>query len=255
MVSRDRQESGRTVVISQPMYFPWLGLFEQLRTADVFIHYDDVQLARGFYNRVQVKTPQGTSMITVPLKNKHRDSKINECRISYESDWVSQHRAVLSSSYRKTPFLSDAIAIFDEVTGRRPELLSELGIGSIMSIADYLGLTHETTFLTSSDLGIAGSSSQRLLDISIAQNAQVYLTGHGALNYLDHELFESRDVEVRYIKYRFAEYPQVFGEFTPYVTALDAIAHLGRSAVDVFESSTLNWRNAVEQSGELRPRV
>ncbi len=255
MVSRGRETSGRTVVISQPMYFPWLGLFEQMRAADVFIHYDDVQLARGFYNRVQVKTPQGTSMITVPLKNKHRDSKINDCRISYESDWVSQHRAVLTSSYKKTPYLSDAIAIFDDVTGRRPEMLGELGISSIMAIAGYLGLTDETAFLTSSDLDIAGSSSQRLLDISAAQNARIYLTGHGALNYLNHELFESRGVEVRYIKYGFAEYAQVFGEFTPYVTALDAIAHLGHSAVDVFESSTLNWRNAVEQSGELRPRV
>lgn len=255
MVSRIAQTAERTVVISQPMYFPWLGLFEQMRAADIFVHYDDVQLARGFYNRVQVKTPQGTSMITVPLTNRRRGSMINECRISYESDWVSQHRAVLASSYKKTPFLTDAIAIFDDVTGRRPELLSELGIGSTMAIADYLGLTDGTLFLRSSDLDIPGSSSQRLLDISTAQNVEVYLTGHGALNYLDHELFESRNVEVRYIRYGFKEYRQVFGTFTPYVTALDAIAHLGRSAVEVFESSTLNWRNAVEQSGELRPRV
>lgn len=255
MVRSGLQRTERTVVISQPMYFPWLGLFDQMRAADVFVHYDDVQLARGFYNRVQVKTPHGTSMITVPLKNRRRDSRINECRISYESDWVSQHRAVLTSSYRKTPFLTDAIDIFDDVTGHRPEMLSELGIGSLMAVADYLGLTGSTTFLTSSDLAIPGSSSQRLLDICIGQNAAVYLTGHGALNYLDHNLFEQRGVEVRYIKYDFKEYPQVFGDFTPYVTALDAIAHLGPSAVDVFESSNLNWRNAVEQSLELRPRV
>ncbi len=255
MVSHAGQTPERTVVISQPMYFPWLGLFEQMQAADVFVHYDDVQLSRGFYNRVQVKTPQGTSMITVPLTNRHRDSKINECRISYEADWVSQHRAVLASSYRKTPFFSDVMSIYDDVTGRRPEMLSELGIGSVMAVAEYLGLNDGTVVLTSSDLAIPGSSSQRLLDIAIAQNATVYLTGHGALNYLDYDLFESNAVEVRYIKYGFKEYPQVFGPFTPYVTALDAIAHLGRSAVDVFESSTLNWRNAVDQSGELRPRV
>lgn len=255
MVGQSRISGERTIVISQPMYFPWLGLFEQMQAADVFVHYDDVQIARGFYNRVQVKTPQGTSMITVPLKNRHRDSKINECRISYESDWVSQHRAILMSSYKKTPFVSDAVAIYNDVIGRRPETLSELGIGSVMAIADYLGLTDGTAYLTSSDLAIPGSSSQRLLDVSTAQDAGVYLTGHGALNYLNHDLFESSGVEVRYIKYGFKEYPQVFGGFTPYVSALDAIAHLGRSTADIFEYSTLNWRNAVEQSSELRPRV
>ena len=37
----------RTVVISQPMFLPWVGLFEQARHADVWFHYDDVQLPQG----------------------------------------------------------------------------------------------------------------------------------------------------------------------------------------------------------------
>ena len=46
-----------TVVISQPMLFPWVGMFEQVALADVFVHYDDVQFSKGsFTNRVQLKT-------------------------------------------------------------------------------------------------------------------------------------------------------------------------------------------------------
>ena len=46
-----------TVVVSQPMLFPWVGLFEQIRLADVFVHYDDVAFSKGsFFNRVQIKT-------------------------------------------------------------------------------------------------------------------------------------------------------------------------------------------------------
>ena len=57
------------VVISQSMYFPWVGMLEQIRLADVFIHYDDVQFSKGsFSNRVQVKQPDGTSAwMTIPL--------------------------------------------------------------------------------------------------------------------------------------------------------------------------------------------
>ena len=53
------------VVISQSMLFPWVGLLEQMRLADVFVHYDDVQFSKGsFVNRVQVKTPDGVRWMT-----------------------------------------------------------------------------------------------------------------------------------------------------------------------------------------------
>lgn len=253
MVTSSGAGRGKAIVISQPMYFPWFGIFEQMRFADTFVHYDDVQFARGFYNRVQVKTPQGTCMITVPLKSRHRDQKLNESLISYETDWVAQHRTTLISSYRKAIFLDDAIDIFDQVTAGRHELLSDLGRDSMMAVGAYLGLTDKRAFFTSSDMGIAGASSQRLLDIAEALGAQTYLTGHGALKYLDHDLFESRGVKVRYMHYEMLPYQQVFPPFTPYVTALDMIAHLGSSAIDVFHSSTLDWRSALERPCELRP--
>jgi hypothetical protein len=88
----------KTVAISQSMYFPWCGLIDQIRLADVFVHYNDVQLSRGFYNRVQVKTPQGTTLITVPLQKKHQNQLINKSYISYESDWIESHRSILINS-------------------------------------------------------------------------------------------------------------------------------------------------------------
>ena len=35
------------VVISQSMYFPWVGMLEQIRLADVFVFYDDVQFSKA----------------------------------------------------------------------------------------------------------------------------------------------------------------------------------------------------------------
>ena len=32
-----------TLVVLQPGYLPWLGYFDLLKKADVFVHYDDVQ--------------------------------------------------------------------------------------------------------------------------------------------------------------------------------------------------------------------
>ena len=77
MVAADIQPRLQTVVVSQSMYFPWRGLLDQIRQADVFVYYDDVQLVRGFCNRVHVKTLQGYKWITVPLLRKSQKQLIH----------------------------------------------------------------------------------------------------------------------------------------------------------------------------------
>ena len=57
-----------TAVVLQPVYLPWLGFFEQLRRADVFVYYDDVQYDKhGWRNRI--KTRNGPLWLTVPVRH------------------------------------------------------------------------------------------------------------------------------------------------------------------------------------------
>ena len=60
--SRQPRNTGHmsTVVVLQPGYLPWLGFFDQLRRADVFVYYDDVQYDKhGWRNRNRIKTQAG----------------------------------------------------------------------------------------------------------------------------------------------------------------------------------------------------
>ena len=59
-----------SVVITQPMYFPWIGMLEQMRLADHFVSYAGAAFSKGgFTNRVQVKTANGVHWLTVPLRD------------------------------------------------------------------------------------------------------------------------------------------------------------------------------------------
>lgn len=94
------------VVISQSMYFPWVGFLEQLRLADVFVVYDDVQFSKGsFTNRVQIKTSTGSRWMTVPLQNFHLGQQIDQVRLDDRRDWRGQHRDMLRKAYHQAPFL------------------------------------------------------------------------------------------------------------------------------------------------------
>lgn len=242
--------AGRTVVISQSMYFPWCGLLDQVRLADVFVHYDDVHYARGFFSRVQVKTEHGTKWLSVPLRDQHRGQTIDECRIDHSNEWRRKHRDVLRQALRKAPHLSGTMAVVDDVFAGDHDSLGALGRATIRTLARAFGLP-EPKYLHSADLGVGGSSSQRLCDITAAIGGSVYLTGHGALNYLDHSIFEARGIEVRYMDYAVGPWPQDHGGFTPYVTALDALAHLGPAAATALRSTTLHWSDALERHRRL----
>jgi hypothetical protein len=235
------------VVISQSMYFPWVGLLEQVRLADIFIHYDDVQYARGFYNRVQVKTTNGIKWLTVPLRDHHRGQKIDEVLIDERTDWRSQHRDILRQAYLRAPYRGEMLELLDEVFSSQVKTLADLSRESILSLSRYFKLTEFAEFLHSSDMNIPGSSSQRLHNICLAVAADIYVTGHGARNYLDHDLFERSGIRVEYMKYQMRPYPQLHGEFTPYVTGLDLVANCGRDGAHFICSESINWKEFINE--------
>jgi hypothetical protein len=230
------------------MYFPWVGLLEQIRLAEVFVHYDDVQYTRGFYNRVQVKTGQGTQWITVPLREHHRGQKIDEVCIDDRIDWRTQHRNILKHAYLKAIFRDEMLALVDSVFSRPASTLADVSRASILALSEYFGLTGDCRFVASDSLGISGSSSQRLHDLVRFFDGTRYITGHGARNYLDHMLFERSGIAVRYMCYQCIPYPQLHGEFTPYVTALDLVANCGREGGHVICSSTVDWKEFANES-------
>jgi len=230
------------------MYFPWVGLLEQIRLADIVVHYDDVQFTRGFYNRVQVKTDQGSKWITVPIRDHHRGQNIDEVLVDDRLDWRSQHRNVISHAYRNAPFIDEVLALVDSVFEQPANTIADISRCSIMALVNYFKLGNNCQFMNSKKLGVEGRSSQRLHDLVKVLGGKIYITGHGALNYLDHTLFDRSGIAVQYMKYRCIPYPQLYGTFTPYVTALDLIANCGSEGAHVIKSTAINWKDFVNES-------
>ena len=101
----------KTVVISQPMYFPWVGMLEQMALADVFVHLDDAQFSKGgFFNRVQIKTAGGTPWLTVPLAETKLGQSLNETRMAAH-DWRRKQLVTLRQAYASAPHVEEMLAL------------------------------------------------------------------------------------------------------------------------------------------------
>lgn len=236
------------VVISQPMFFPWVGMFEQIRLANTYVHYGDVQFSKGsFTNRVQIKTAQGIKWLTVPLQDVSLGQSIDEVRINARTDWRTRHMDMLKQAYAEAPYRKDMLALVESVYQYQGDSIGMLSRLSMEACCNYFGLDAGRRYIDVRQLGIGGSSSQRVLDIVKALGGADYITGLGARNYLDHRLFEDAGIAVEYMDYQKSPYPQLHGEFTPYVSILDLIANLGKDGVDWIHSGTINWKDFVNE--------
>lgn len=236
------------VVISQPMYFPWAGMFEQLMLADDFIFFDDVQFAKGFINRVQYKTADGSHWLTVPLKKHGRDSRICDLSIADDSDWRGQHLRALEHSLAGTPYRADALGLAEGLLRQTDLSFVEMLMQGFLSVADYYQLLDGKRFHQSSAFTTQSRKSELILELVQRVGGTRYVTGHGALNYLEHERFDAAGIAVDYMDYSRREYPQRFAPFTPYVTLLDLVANCGRDGRRYLGSPTVPWRQAMAQT-------
>lgn len=231
-----------TVVISQPMFFPWVGMLEQLKAADVYVHYDDVQFSKGsFTNRVQVKTATGVKWLTVPLENAHLGTLIKDVRVDARRDWRRGHLDLLRQAYKGA---TDMLELVERVYQVQTPWLCEVAMLSMGALADVFGVRPKREAL-SSELQIPGSSTDRVLQVVKHFGGTRYVSGAGGRAYLDHAAFERAGVSVEYMTYAKVPYLQRHGAFTPFVSALDLLANRGPEGREVFTSKTVSWKETV----------
>lgn len=227
------------------MYFPWVGMFEQVNLCDAYVNYDDVQFSKGsFTNRVQIKTnsSNGFNWLTVPLKQLKLGILINELEINNQKNWQNQHLEMLKQAYKNAPYFKEMLGLVRDLFDFPLTTISEVSMKSMELSINYFDLAANKTFYDASRLGIEGGSSERVYQIVKYLNGTHYITGHGAKNYLDHSLFENNSIRVEYMNYLKLPYPQQFSTFNPYVSILDLIANIGKQGKEYIKSSTIYWK-------------
>ncbi len=236
------------LVISQPMFYPWVGFFEQIKLCDTYVHYNDVQFSKGgFTNRVQVKSAQGSKWMTVPLKGVHLGQLINEVEINNDQNWRTSHLDLLKRCYESAPHYAEMLALVETLYAQDWELIDDLAQATLIQICEYFGLTRGTEFINIQDLTVLGASSNRVLDTTLKLGADTYITGQGAIKYLNHEIFEDAGIRVEYMDYQKKRYPQLQGEFTPYVSILDLIANVGKEGINWLCPETIYWKEVLHE--------
>ncbi|MCJ7433323.1 MAG: WbqC family protein [Anaerolineales bacterium] len=221
------------VVILQPSYIPWRGYFDQIRQADIFIFYDDVQYDKhGWRNRNQIKTSQGKQWLTIPVHSKGVTNgiAIKDVQIDWSKPWAKNHLKALTISYSKTTHFASYALWLASVFERRDAFLADFTIWLTIEIARKIGID-QIRFMRSSEIpGIDWQKTERLIQILKRVGATHYISGPSARTYIEPEKFAEAGITLEYIQYDYPEYPQLYPPYDPYVTILDLLFMTGGDA-------------------------
>jgi hypothetical protein len=219
------------VAIHQPNFFPWLGYFDKLARADVFVLLDHVQFQKkggNWSNRVQLITGGGRpGWVTVPVdRSYHGTRPISEIGIDDARPWQQTLLKTIAANYARAAHFRDTFPLVEELIGRPSRRLAELNETAIRRLAGEIGLPTDH-IVRSSSLEPTSSSTELLIELVRAVGGDVYLSGGGAGGYQEPEKFAAAGIELRMQAFEHPVYPQGKGEFVPGLSVLDALLHLG----------------------------
>ncbi len=218
------------LVVLQPGYLPWIGYFDQLQKADVFVHYDDVQYDKhGWRNRNRIRGANGTLWLTVPVIHSGRFGQpICEVKIDDRQPWRKKHLSSIAQAYARAPFLTAIFAPLRDIIEQSWSRLVDLDLAIIQWIAREFGIA--TPCYRSSELGIDGDRNERLLNLCSHFKATSYLSGSSARDYLEVDKFAAAGIAVEWHNYAHPIYPQLHGDFMPGLSIVDLIMNVGSRA-------------------------
>lgn len=223
----------------QPVYLPWLGLFHKIALAEHFCIFDIAQYqTKDFNNRNKIKTHAGPIWLSVPVESKdHFQKKLCDIKI-INNGWNRKHFKSIDNAYRKAPFYQDYIGELESIlVGTNYTYLSELNFATLDFGLRALGIA--IPIIKASDYDFNGYKSDLVLDMCKQLGASTYIFGAQGRNYADVETFTAAGIQARFQDYKHPIYPQLHGQFEPYMSIIDLLFNVGPNSMQVLMSGNI----------------
>jgi hypothetical protein len=219
------------VAIVQSNYIPWKGYFDLIAHVDRFVLFDSAKFSWGQWrNRNQIKTPQGLQWLTVPIRHRGAEQRIEETEIA-KPKWAEKHWKTIVQNYRRAPHFDryhDRFAeLYEQVAQERQ--LSQVNYILLRAVMEMLEIHTPLTFSEEEEL--PENATARVVRLCQRENAVEYVSGPTARNYLDEVQLKRANIKLTYADYDgYPEYPQLYGPFEHAVTILDLLFNVGPDA-------------------------
>jgi WbqC-like protein len=220
----------RLVAIHQPNFFPWLGYFNKIALADVFVILDDVQFQKTggtWSNRVKMMVRGKPDWVTMPVNRSHHGVRLIREMTSVPTRWRNDVLRTVESSYASSAHFFEVFPILSELIRTPADRLVDYNVTAVLALTERLRFDSKK-FVLASSLGGYGTATDRLVSLVKAVDGTLYLAGGGSSGYQDDTVFAAAGLGVVEQGFRHPVYAQRgAAEFTPGLSIIDALMHCG----------------------------
>ena len=225
------------IAVHQPQYLPWLGYFDKIDRADIFVLLDNVQFKKNeWQNRNKIKTADGWQWLTVPVMYRF-PQMINEVEINNKERWQHKQRQTIVSNYKRASCWNFLEVFFEDLLQSHWQTISQLNIYVVKKLVEILGIK-TPLFIASEMEQLPEDPDERLIAITKYYGADTYLAGSGGRDYMNMEKYEENGIKVVFQDYRHPVYNQLFGDFLPFMSVIDIMYNHGNESLTILSGNT-----------------
>jgi hypothetical protein len=223
---------GKLVAIHQPNFLPWLGFFDKLARADVFVLLDDVQFPRTskgtWINRVKLLVAGRPTWVTVPIVRSAGSTRaVREIQIDDSQPWRKKLLRTVEVNYRRAPYFDEVFPLVEELVTRPTDQLAAFNEANIRRLAREISLDTEK-LVHSSEIETATRGTELLAELTRGVGGTAYLSGGLAPEaYQDEAAFAVARVELVFQDFQHPAYPQPVDVPVQGLSIVDALMNCG----------------------------
>lgn len=191
---------------------------------------DSVQFEKqSWQSRNRIRTPKGdVQWLSVPIRKEPLATPIKAVEIApNRSGWRQKQMKTIRANLDKAPFYTEAENALEPALETEHTRLADMSISFIQLTAGQMGLQAE--FVRASDLPVAGSREELLLNLCEHFGSARYYSNAGSAAYLEEARpqFEAQGVELVFQEWEHPIYQQQGKGFVSHLSVIDVIAAVG----------------------------
>ncbi len=219
------------LAIMQPYFLPYIGYFQLIAAADVFIVYDRIKYTKkGWINRNRMLQNGADVMFSLPLKKASDALDVVERELAADFD-RAQLLKQWKGAYAKAPYFTEIYPLMERIMACPEQNLFRFIHASIVEICGYLGITTPIRIASEIPINHALRGQEKVLALCAAMGANTYINGMGGIELYDRETFRARGIDLRFLRPEPIAYPQFGAPFVPWLSILDLLMFNPRETV------------------------
>ena len=207
----------------QPYFLPYIGYFQLITSVDQFIVYDNIKYTKkGWINRNRMLQNGSDVMFSLPLQRDSDSLDIVQRKVSADFNREKLLNQ-FNGTYRKAPYFEETMPLIEQIVCFEDNNLFAYLHHSIVQICKHLGITTNIRVSSTIDIDHSLQNQEKVLALCQATSAKTYVNAIGGKELYSKEIFQDKDIELKFIKSRPFEYKQFDAPFVPWLSMLDVL--------------------------------